>query len=266
MERLFHQQEWQGIRLHGLSRVPETPVVGRHFYDTFYQRLLQGEPALSPAWLEGKRRVPQWLATTWFAARPPQARLRVLSVGAGLGIVERELWDQGYAVDALECNEPAVRYLAEQCPGLPVTLGDARALPYQDARFDVVYLATVDYCFDRADYVRVLREMRRVLRARGVALSVCASNLSWPTWLRVCALEALRGTRSEHARDISQVPWGYQRSVGEHVRAGRTAGLACRGVYLFDQRAQVKARRGAGAWHLAWPTWRDDLVAVVFSA
>jgi len=261
MERLFYQREWQGIRLGALDRPSTTGVVGRDFYHSFYQRLLQADPVLTTEWLEDKRRLAHWLATTWLVARDPQEPLRVLSVGAGLGIVEHELWMKGYEVNALECNEHALRYLAGRCPGLRVMVGDARSLPYQDASFDVVYMATVDYCFDRADYVQVLCEMRRVLRLGGLALSLCASNLSWPTLLRACTLEMFfRGRKNR--QDTTQVPWGYQRTVGEHLRAGRTADLRCEGVYVFNQHAQVKTVRRAGAWHLAWPTLRDDMVVV----
>ena len=64
--------------------------------------------------------------------------------------------------------------------------------------------------------------------------------------------------------DSDQVPWGYLRTVGEHLLVGSEAGLSCEAVYLFDRQLNLRAVRSAPSIRLGWPTWGEADVAVVF--
>ena len=266
MERLFYQREWQQVPFQELDAVDSSPVAGRAFYTTFYQRLLSDGPTLAPDWVRLKQRVGQWLAAEFLAPLGEHRALRVFSVGAGLGLVERVLWDQDYRVDVLECEGHALQYLKARAPASSFGIvGDARALPCRSDLYDLVYLSTVDYCFDRTQYTQVLGEMRRVMRATGTVVCVCASNLALTGVMRGFAKTILKhnGQTKPHG-SAEAVPWGYQRTVGEHLSAGRRAGLVCECVYLFDQGFNLRAVRIADCPHLGWPTLREAVVAVAF--
>ena len=45
--------------------------------------------------------------------------------------------------------------------------GDARSMPYQDSKFDAVYMASTLELFDTPDIPRVLNEIKRVLKSSG---------------------------------------------------------------------------------------------------
>ncbi|HEV2912731.1 MAG TPA: methyltransferase domain-containing protein [Pyrinomonadaceae bacterium] len=95
----------------------------------------------------------------------------VLEVGSGLGILAREvasrlkrgeIWGLEYSANQLARARDAVE-------NLHFVQGDAHALPFTDESFSTVYCR---YLLEHvADPVRVLREMRRVLRPGGRALA-----------------------------------------------------------------------------------------------
>ncbi len=261
MERLFFQREWQRISLKPLASASAAPVADRGVYATFYRQWTADGQALAPEWVAVKRRIGEWIADACVAPRGANGSTWVLSVGAGLGFVERVLVERGYQVDALECEAESLKYLATHVAGVRGMIGDARQIPCRDGLYDVAYLSTVDYCFDRLEYVQVLRELRRVMRPEGRVVVICASNLCLQ---EIARLAARRVLARRLARDREQVPWGYMRTIGAHLRAGRTAGLACEEVSLFDQAFRLLGTRPGASWRAGWPTFNDAVVAVIF--
>ena len=232
-------------------------MADRAFYAAFYRRLLGGTEAIDPVWLEQKRRLGRWLVHEFLAASPTGAR--VLSIGAGLGVVETEISAHGAGVEILECESASLRFAVQRCPQLRPVIGDARALPLQSGTYDLVCVAGVDYVFPRSEYVAVMRELRRVLADNGRAVVICLSNLSLQDMLR-----ALRPHRAAVA-STANVSWGYQRTVGEHVRAGRRAGLITDRVYELNAQFEPRRVRSGRSWLAQAPTWSGAAVAVSFS-
>ncbi len=115
-------------------------------------------------------------------ARPGR---RALDVGAGLGrhlvyLAENgfDVWGCDLSLDGVaECRQAlAPRGLAER-----VQVADMRALPYPDASFDLVLAINVLYHGTRADLVKALDEVRRVLVPGGLFLGTFNDrrNSSW---------------------------------------------------------------------------------------
>ena len=101
----------------------------------------------------------------------------VLEVGSGLGILAGEV-----AARAPRGEVIGIEYSPEQLaaahvtrPNLRFEQGDAHRLPFEGARFDVVYCR---YLLEHvADPVQVLREMRRVLRPSGGRACIQENNV-----------------------------------------------------------------------------------------
>ncbi len=91
----------------------------------------------------------------------------VLEVGSGLGILAGEVAarvSQGEVI-GIEYSPDQLAAAHVSQPNLRLQQGDAHRLPFDRARFDVVYCR---YLLEHvADPVQVLREMRRVLRPGG---------------------------------------------------------------------------------------------------
>jgi SAM-dependent methyltransferase len=93
---------------------------------------------------------------------------RVLDVGAGAGALTGEL-ARRVGPENVAAVEPSAQFVAtlrERLPGVDVAHGPGEELPYEDGTFDVA-LAQLVAAFFR-DAPTATREMRRVVRARGV--------------------------------------------------------------------------------------------------
>jgi len=101
---------------------------------------------------------------------------RVLEVGSGLGILANEVAAFASDVDVVGVELSAAQLAAARpAPRVTFGQGDAHALDFPDASFDVVYAR---YLLEHvADPDRVLREMRRVTRPGG-RVAVCENDIS----------------------------------------------------------------------------------------
>lgn len=116
----------------------------------------------------------------FFALIPPPVG-RTLEVGCGEGRVSRDLAARGHEVTSLDASPSLVRAAAQLDPGGDYVVGDAEALPFEDATFSLVVAYNV--LMDVEDMPGAVREAARVLAPRG-RLGVCvthpfADSTSW---------------------------------------------------------------------------------------
>lgn len=146
-------------------------------------------------WFTGRRR----LLGRMIAAFGLPADARILDIGTSTGTNLRMLRDLGFSrYEGLDMSDEAVRWCADKGYG-KVTRGDACALPFPDASFDLVLATDIIEHVD--DDVLALGEIRRVLKPGGRVL------------VTVPAFPIL---------------WGLQDEIGHHKRRYRMAELVTR--------------------------------------
>jgi SAM-dependent methyltransferase len=92
----------------------------------------------------------------------------VLEVGCGTGVLTQEICKHVRSpgnVTALDLSESMLSVARKKCPGVKFQQGNAMALPYDDASFDVV--ASQFMLMFTPDPVKTVSEMRRVLKPGG---------------------------------------------------------------------------------------------------
>ena len=108
---------------------------------------------------------------TLLAWTAPASGAEVLDVGCSAGLYARTLAAAGANVHALDASRPfleeAARLAARDGVNLTLVQGDAHALPFPDARFDLVTVGASLNEF--ADPARAVAEIARVLRPGGRA-------------------------------------------------------------------------------------------------
>lgn len=94
---------------------------------------------------------------------PPPAR--ALEVGCGEGRVTRDLRGRGYEVTGLDVAPTLVEAARDADPSGTYVVGDAAALPFDDASFDLV--VSYNSLIDVDDMPAAVTEAGRVLRSGG---------------------------------------------------------------------------------------------------
>jgi SAM-dependent methyltransferase len=120
---------------------------------------------------QGAGRLEYWRTQDVLRRLLPYAPARVLDVGGGSGVHAEWLAGDGYEVELVD---PVPLHLeqAARLPGVTVRRGDARALPAEDAAYDVVLLlGPLYHLLERADRVRALAEARRAVRPGGLVVA-----------------------------------------------------------------------------------------------
>ena len=90
---------------------------------------------------------------------PPTTR--VADIGAGTGILTKQLFDAGLTVTAIE---PSAPMRAEIPPGIPALDGTAEAIPLPDASVELVTVAQAFHWFNQAE---AMAEFSRILTPGG---------------------------------------------------------------------------------------------------
>lgn len=105
---------------------------------------------------------------------PPGPEVKVLDVATGTGQQAFSFARQGNTVTGIDLSPDmlAVARGKNRYPNVTFTEGDAAAMPYEDASFDVTHIAFALHDLPPDLRLPVLREMRRVTRPGGTVIVV----------------------------------------------------------------------------------------------
>lgn len=111
-------------------------------------------------------------------------RLTVLNIGVGNGWLERSCAGRGWDTSCLDPSERAIRRINEE--GIPGIVGSIDGIPYESARFDVVFCSEVIEHLSEAQMRAGLAEIARVLKPGGHLIGSVPYNENLPESRVVC--------------------------------------------------------------------------------
>ncbi|UUU29714.1 class I SAM-dependent methyltransferase [Streptomyces sp. CA-210063] len=127
---------------------------------------------------QGAGRLEFWRTQDILRRLLPSAPARVLDVGGGTGIHAEWLARDGYEVEVVDPVPMHVEW-SGRLPGVTARLGDARALPAENATYDVVLLLGPLYHLpERPDRVGALTEAYRAVRPGGVVVAATINRFA----------------------------------------------------------------------------------------
>jgi len=233
MEVKLYQTEWQGISLSDVAEgmgLPLNNVASHHFYAEFYRRLKEGNYKFQPKWLERRARMTQWMKENYDDIKvKPEGTKVAISLGAGLGIVEKPLIEEGYHIELQECQSESFEYIRESIQPTEWITTDFGVLPSN--RYNLVYAFGISYVFNTSEYLSFFRHCSRILRKGG-------RLVLWDPEYRFSPIQIMKGFVSSVLLRRSSVEnsvfWGWLRSSWVHKSSAKMAKFKLVGRVSFD--------------------------------
>ena len=178
-------KEWHGIPLKSIKGGEKNKVPGAEFYANFYEKFFEGHQSwedLGPDWVDHKIRLAKFIQSRLVGFK------RVLSIGCGVGVIEKYLLEAG--VNGLEIQEVSaepLRWIRPLFAGEAVHVGEFSECLGSSGKYDCVFLSCVDCWFDEQEWIGLLREVKEMLNPEGRWLVVTPTyHLPDYSWSEIC--------------------------------------------------------------------------------
>ena len=188
--------------------------------------------ALPAAWRENKRQSAEWLLMRiqrHRTTKEPNEPFRILSIGSGIGYMEKLLLD---AMPDLELyvNEPStvgLKWLRSYLPADRVFIGFPPLCLPPDVSFDMIYISAVDYSIATRDFLFLLEALRAQLLPGGELICLSSSYLQEDSYIGsfVNAIKIVIRAVLHYLGVRPQQFWGWRRTRREYQQLFKQAGL-----------------------------------------
>lgn len=183
--RRFYQESWQGIPFTSFSHISFFHLAGQKFYSSFYEVLFKRYKDwddLPASWRQSKTMDAEWLSERikkLEAQNDNDAPCRVLSIGSGVGFMEKTLLEKEPSIE-LHVNEPStvgMKWLRRVIPAEHIYIGLPSICLPPDITYNLIYLSAVDYGMPNRDFLHLLEILRAQLAPGGEIICISASLL-----------------------------------------------------------------------------------------
>jgi SAM-dependent methyltransferase len=171
--RKFYQNKWHGIIFNDICDVSRKKLPKNEFYNSFYKEFFLRKSSykdLDDWWKIYKSEIADWLA------QDIKEGAKVLSIGCGIGFIERILYKNYSHFDLYvqDFAKSAHKWLNEIIPNEKIFDTDNfSALP--QSKFDIIYLSAVDYAVDDSGLESLLENLSSILKKNGSLYLISAS-------------------------------------------------------------------------------------------
>lgn len=166
----FYQNSWHRISFEKLGvKLSTENLPDRNFYANFYRVFFtkyRGYTDLEPEWLQLKINTAGDIYKTVAKYVDPS----ILSIGAGIGIVENELVKLGLKDITINEVSPDVLQFCEMREHLRLETDEFPAFLCSDEKYDVILLNGIEYCFDNESFHHLLDNVKKHLADDGIVI------------------------------------------------------------------------------------------------
>jgi len=220
MKRQF-QRSWHDIEFDDFIKVSKDKIAGIDFYNRFYKVFFQRYHSYSDIpieYISSRECVVDYLLDRCESKRV------VLSIGCGIGLIERLLVDkveESCKIIAVEPSLQAIKWIKDDPRINTLTGYFPEVFVNSSIEFDYAYARAIDYIFDQKEYINFLENVVNFGIKEFSVVSVCVHRVSLDKSLKEfvkCVLAALK------LYDRGQF-WGYMRNENDHRKAFFQAGF-----------------------------------------
>jgi len=225
--RKLYQREWHGIAFESFTKISSTKLADSAFYSPFYKvffKKYKGISNLDPIWLRHK------LQTVEFLKKHSEFKneCRILSIGCGLGIIEKNLIDEGYKnLEITEVSKEPLQWLLPYIAPENVHIGFFPGCISADRSYDFIYLSSVEYFFNQDQLIDLLKAVIKHLAPAGTCLMIdCAFESNKSAQQAITGIKDLAKFLLDKTgfRKRGQF-WGYIRNRRDLYQAMVSAGF-----------------------------------------
>lgn len=229
--RRFYQESWQGIPFTKITHLSFFHLAGSKFYSTFYEEMFarySSWEALPLEWRENKRCSADWLIERIKANKKDQSPYRILSVGCGVGYMEKLLLEALPDIE-LHVNEPStvgLKWIRSYLPADHVYIGTPPTFP-SDVYYNLIYLSAVDYTICTRDLVHLLENLRAQLEPQGELVCLSSSFLQEDSFIGsfVNAIKIVIRGILHYLGVRPQQFWGWRRTRKDYHQLFKQVGF-----------------------------------------
>lgn len=240
----LYQTHWNNVDLVSLAKelgcsTHELP--SNKFYEAYYKQINHSQVLLDQKWIDNKGYQTKWLKEQ--IENYGNKKSSILSVGAGIGVIELPLIKEGCNIHLQEYQDESLKILKAS----ELTTCYSEDLKnIQNIKFDIIVVIGVTYAMNDKELVDFFVSCNRLLTKNGT-LIILDTSLSW--------FEIYSMFRNKKSYEKTQLLWGTKRSISLFKKSAKNFHLIMLDFY-DELMNQLSVKKFMGIPFNTIPTWQ----------
>ena len=234
----LYQNQWHGIDFKSFSKCDSKNIASKNFYDNFYKiffKKFKSFNDLDKSWISYKNKIASIIL------KEIGAKTNILSIGCGIGIVERYLHENlsNIKLTAIEPSSNVSRWI-QHLDRINIKDGYFPEILNNKSKFDIAYANGIDYVFNKQEYEKFLKSVVDYGIKELIIVSVSYYLPSFKIFIR----EFIKNFLVKINLYFKEMQfWGYMRSYNEHLASMKKVGFnSISLIYKSDNTIIIKAK------------------------
>lgn len=223
----FYQKEWHKIPFYTFTEPREDKLAGADFYKKFYKEFFNKYKSieeLDSNWLKLKKDI------SVLIMKNTNPKNKVLSVGCGLGVIEKEMQKNDYHnIFLTEVSDLSLKWVSDSFKG-KIFIGEFPGCIPDNMVFDTILLVGIEYFFNNKEFQNFLTDVKKLLNENGKCIFISCSfygeNL-------LSFIKSFINNQRNYLSELVSKPagfkkkqfWGYMRTPKELKKIFYNAGM-----------------------------------------